>query len=269
MKTALVLVAVAGLAMPAPALAASAVTTPDTPAATTQAAPTTNTRPVTAAATTTAGSVLVARYAFDGGVVDGKAADTSGRGAALAVRTADQGQLRVLTGPRGRHVAFPAACAAGAQTCPRALLEAPDDVDLNPGVRKFRWSARVNVTKAQVVGSANIVQKGVATTGSQWKMQVGRTQGRAQCVVVGTGSATAYLVRSTVSVADGLWHKVLCERSGGTLTVYVDDVARGQRAIPADLAIANNLPLRVGGPNFNARSDMYHGQLDEVYAELG
>jgi hypothetical protein len=29
------------------------------------------------------------------------------------------------------------------------------------------------------------------------------------------------------------------------------------------------LPLRIGGPNFNTTSDMYHGYLDDVYAVLG
>ena len=121
----------------------------------------------------------------------------------------------------------------------------------------------------QIVGSANVMQKGVANTSSQWKMQVGRTHGKAQCVVVGTGSRTVYIARSATSVADGQWHKVLCQRNGTSLSVYVDNVARGQTTIPANLSISNALPLRVGGPNFNTRTDMYHGRLDDVYAELG
>ena len=67
----------------------------------------------------------------------------------------------------------------------------------------------------------------------------------------------------------GQWHKVICQRSGGTLSVSVDDVVRGQIAIPATLNITNKLPLRLGGPNFNTKTDMYHGRLDDVYAELG
>ena len=43
------------------------------------------------------------------------------------------------------------------------------------------------------------------------------------------------------------------------LTVYVDGAHRGQITVPADLSIGNTLPLRIGGPNFNTRSDMYHG----------
>ena len=305
MKIALALVAFTGLALPAsPAVAApaapsspapavpsrnAAAAAPATPGAATPAAgapagaapaagaPTAAVRPVTTtssaparAATTTTNPVLVARYTFDAGAVGGRVADTSGRGQALTVRGVDQGVIRFEgTAQSGRYLSFPAACPTGARTCPRGLLEAPSDPDLNPGTRLFRWSARVQVTRAQVTGSANIVQKGVATTGSQWKMQIGATNGRAQCVVVGTGSATAYVVRSTNPVADGQWHKVLCQRSGSTLTVYVDNVQRGQTTIPANLSISNSLPLRVGGPNFNTKTDMYHGRLDDVYAELG
>ncbi|XVV09492.1 LamG-like jellyroll fold domain-containing protein [Actinoplanes sp. CA-131856] len=221
-------------------------------------------------AATAAAPALVARYTFDAGAVNGRIADTSGRGPALTVRSVDQGVIRFDTAtPSGRYASFPGACASNATSCPRGLLEAPDDADLNPGTRMFRWSARIQLTKAQITGSANIMQKGVATTASQWKMQVGRTNGKAQCAVVGTGSATIYVARSASSVADGQWHKVLCQRSGSTLSVYVDNVVRGTTTIPSNLNISNPLPLRIGGPNFNTKTDMYHGRLDDVYAELG
>jgi hypothetical protein len=207
---------------------------------------------------------LVARYSFDGGSVAGRVADSSGRAPALTVRSADQGVIKF----EGGTAAFPAACPTDATVCPRGLLEAADDADLNPGTRLFRWSARVNVSKAQLVGSSNVLQKGVATSGSQWKMQIGATNGRAQCVV-GTGSTVTYMVRSSTTVADGTWHKVLCQRAGTSLSVYVDGIQRGATTIPSTVSISNSLPLRIGGPNFNTHSDMYHGLLDEVYAELG
>jgi hypothetical protein len=212
----------------------------------------------------------VARYTFDAGATaTGRVAENSGRGVALTVRTADRGAVRFLAAKTGKYVGFPAPCAKAATTCPRALLEAPNDADLNPGTRTFAWGASVSVTKAQLVGSSNVMQKGVASTDSQWKMQIGATHGLAQCVVVGRGSAKAYIVRSSVTVANGAWHKVLCQRSGTALTVFVDGVNRGRIAVPAALSITNALPLRIGGPNFNTTSDMYHGYLDDVYAVLG
>ncbi|MGK5681918.1 laminin G domain-containing protein [Actinoplanes sp. URMC 104] len=246
MKLALALAAASALVVPAtPALAATTPTTAPTPQ-------------------------LVARWTFDAGAVNGTVADTSGRGPALTTRSADQGAVRYETAtPSGRFVSFPAACATTATTCPRALFETANVASLNPGTRLFRWSARVQVTKAQITGSANILQKGVAGTASQWKMQVGRTNGKAQCVVTGTGSSTVYLARSSASVADGQWHKVLCQRSGTTLSVWVDNQLGGQTTIPSTLSISNTMPLRIGGPNFKTRTDMYHGRLDDVYAELG
>jgi hypothetical protein len=87
--------------------------------------------------------------------------------------------------------------------------------------------------------------------------------------VVGRGSSQAYIVRSSVTVADSKWHQVQCVRVGGAMAVYVDGVARGRIAVPATLSIANDKPLRIGGPNFNTNSDMYHGYLDDVFARLG
>jgi hypothetical protein len=250
MKTSARLLALALIVVPAvPALAAT--TAPATPTA------------VPAAGT-------VARYTFDAGATAaGRIAENSGRGLPLTVRAADRGAVRFVAAKTGRYVAFPAACAKGARTCPRALLEAPNDADLNPGVRTFTWGATIAVSKSMVVGSSNVMQKGVSTTDSQWKLQLGATRGPAQCVVVGRGTTRAYIVRSSVPVADGAWHRVACQRAGAALTVFVDGVNRGRVAIPATLSITNTLPLRIGGPNFTTTSDMFHGYLDDAYAVLG
>jgi len=211
-----------------------------------------------------AAPVTVARYSFDGGT-----ADTSGRGVALRIRTADGGRVNFNGTTADKYAAFPAPCVAKAKTCPRALLEGADDPDLDPGTRMFRWGATVRLTGAQVAGSSNVVQKGVVDTESLWKLQIGANQGKAHCVLVGRGSTRIYLVRSTVGVADNTWHTIMCQRSGTRLTVYVDGRDRGYLTIPAALSIANDLPLRIGGPNFTTTSDMYHGLLDDVYARLG
>ena len=214
--------------------------------------------------------VTVARYSFDAGAgATGRIAENSGRGPALTVRAADGGRVTFPGTTADKSAAFPAVCAAAAKTCPRALLEGPDDADLDPGTRLFRWGASVRLTRAQVTDSSNVVQKGVVDTESQWKMQIGAKQGKAHCVVTGRGSAQVFLVRSSIGVADDKWHDIMCQRSGPSLSVYVDGQARGRIAIPATLSIANTRPLRIGGPNFNTKSDMYHGLLDDVYARLG
>jgi len=217
-----------------------------------------------------AGPVLVAKYTFDSGAsATGRVAEQSGRGVPLTIRSAERGAVRFAKGPTGQHATLPARCLTTAKICPRALLEGADDPDLDPGTRGFTWAASVSVAKAQLAGSPNVVQKGVVTTESQWKLQIGQTHGKAQCVVVGRGNAKPYLVRASVSVADGKWHKIRCQRSGAALSVYVDGALKGRTVIPATLSIANDKPLRIGGPNFNTRKDMFHGSVDDVYAQLG
>jgi hypothetical protein len=216
-----------------------------------------------------AGPVLVARYTFDGGVVAGKVAENSGRGVALTVRSANRGTIRFPALAAGKYAGLPTRCAKTVTACPSALLQGADDPDLDPGTRRFTWAASLRVAKTQLAGSANVVQKGVATTESQWKLQVGLKNGKAQCVVVGRGSAKAYVARSSVGVADGAWHKVVCVRSGALLSVSVDGAVKGSVAIPAAMSILNDKPLRIGGPNFHTTSDMFHGDVDDVYAQLG
>ena len=87
--------------------------------------------------------------------------------------------------------------------------------------------------------------------------------------MIGVGSPAVHLAHSSAPVTDGAWHKISCLRSGTTLSISVDGVQQGTTTIPATLSITNTMPLRIGGPNFNTSSDMYHGALDDVYAELG
>lgn len=230
-----------------------------------------------AAAVPTAVGVTVAttvtRYSFDGGIsATGRVAENTGRGAPLKVRAAAGGKVRVLVGKSGnRFLGFPARCAptATAATCPRALLEGTDDADLDPGTRQFRYGATVLIGKPQVKDSSNVMQKGVLSTDSQWKLQIGAKFGKAQCVIVGQGSTRAYIVRSTVSVTDGKWHRVMCLRTSAALYVFVDGKNRGRVAVPATVSIANRLPLRIGGPNLNVASDSFNGYLDNTYVVLG
>jgi hypothetical protein len=212
---------------------------------------------------------LVARYNFDGGVTEGRIADLSGRGGPLTVRGANNGQIAFTAEGAGRYASFPALCAAGTTTCPRALLEAADTAALDPGARNFKWAASVKVTQAQLSGNANVMQKGVANTGSQWKLQISGKAGRAQCVLVGQGTGQKFTATSAKPIADGGWHRVVCERAGAGLNVSVDGTPGARVAIPAALAVDNAMPLRIGGPNLQTGGDMFHGQIDDVYVQLG
>lgn len=214
--------------------------------------------------------VTVARYTFDGGVANGSIAEVSGRGVPLKVRAAAGGAVRLIARGTGRAVQLPALCRAGATACPRVVLEGADDVDLDPGTRPFRFGAALLATAAQVGPEANVMQKGVATTESQWKLQVGgKRGGRGQCVLVGRGSAKPYIARSDIAVADGRWHQVTCVRTATALAIWVDGRVRGTVAVPAALSVTNALPLRVGGRNLGASTDQFGGAIDDLFVALG
>lgn len=224
-------------------------------------------------ATAPAAPVVVTHYTFDGGATaTGVIAENSGRGLPLRVRSANGAALQFGTRQPGRYVAFPARCAPApdaAATCPRAIMEGGNDADLNPGSAPFRFGATVHATAAQVGAEANVVQKGVATTASQWKLQIGGGRARAQCVLVGRGSTRAYVAKSDITVADGRWHRILCRRAGTALLVYVDGVVRGRTTVPASLSIGNTMPLRIGGRALNGLTDLYGGNLDDVLVVRG
>jgi hypothetical protein len=223
----------------------------------------------TPAAAPTPVPAVVARYSFDKGVVGGYIAEDSGHVGPLRVRSASNGALRVGVRNGGKYVGFPARCVPGAAACARILLEAANDPDLNPGLRQFRFGASIYLQKWQLNGSPNVLQKGVAGLGSQYKLQLGASQGKAQCVVVGIGAATSYLARSDISVADGAWHQVTCLRTLGFLAIVVDGRQRSRVVVPDALQISNTLPLRVGAANFTTLTDRYTGYLDDVFVALG
>lgn len=226
---------------------------------------------VAAASTAPAAPVTVTRYTFDGGVAaNGSIAEVSGRGLPLKVRAAAGGTVRLIPHGTGRAVALPARCAANATNCPRVILEAGDDVDLDPGTRPFRYGASVLATAAQTGPEANVLQKGVATTDSQWKLQIGgRRGGRAQCVLVGRGSTKAYVARSPIAVTDGRWHQLTCVRTATALQILLDGQLRASVAVPGTVSISNALPLRIGGRNLTATADQFGGAVDDVFVALG
>lgn len=217
-------------------------------------------------------AVTVARYSFDQGVsAQGTVAENTGRGTSLQVRAAAGGQVRAMPAKAGRFVAFPVRCAANATAanCRRALLQGTNDADLNPGTNPFRFGASVLIAKSQIKNSSNVMQKGVVSAESQWKLQIGEAKGRAQCVIVGRGSAKPYIVRSTVSVVDGRWHQVTCMRTATGLYIFVDGVRHGVVAVPATVSISNARPLRLGAPNLALDSDSFNGYLDDVFVVRG
>ncbi|MDP9795329.1 hypothetical protein J2S43_003841 [Catenuloplanes nepalensis] len=213
-------------------------------------------------------STIVAKYTFDSAA--STVNDASGRGLPLKMRAADGGAVRYITKGSGRALAFPARCAAGAAKCPRVLLEGGDDADLDPGTKPFKYGLALAATATAVGSESNILQKGVADAQGQWKLQIGGKKKLPSCVIAGAGKgAKRYIAKSSAGVLDNKWHTVTCQRTASQLIIWVDGENRGSVAVPSNVSISNNLPLRIGAQNLNAKQTAFGGAIDDVTVSLG
>lgn len=179
---------------------------------------------------------------------------TSGKAVALqATKIADESAIQ-----------FPRRCSK--RTCPKAVIEVPSSIDLIPGVLDFAWGARVFLKANQTTEGSNILQKGFANGGgAEWKLQVDGAKGHPSCTLVGRGDSVKHLATSRVTIADGKWHEVVCQRIGERLTIEVDGVVRGEAKVAADLVVSPEGDVRVGGKNVKEENDQYSGAIATVF----
>ncbi len=204
------------------------------------------------------------RYAFDGGLAT-EVRDAEGL-LPLRVRSANGGALTTTPHGGGLAVRFPPPCAAYAtERCQRAILQSGPAAFLNPGRAPFRFGASVRLAPTETSNGANVVQKGYSVGDSQFKLQVDGHEGRPSCVLVGAGSRRIYVALSSLTVADGQWHKIECSRGDSLLTITVDQKIHGQTAIPSSLSIVNTDPLCIGGKGTSVNNDQFAGAIDDVF----
>jgi hypothetical protein len=124
----------------------------------------------------------------------------------------------------------------------------------------------------------NVVQQGLSTQPSQYKLQIMHgprpADHRANCHIVGTtGHILAF--GPNIDVADGKWHTVKCvkfaDTAGGTkVVVYVDGIAGPAKW--SKTPIGNVLPtglVRLGGRSSAASSDSLDGWISKVTFKTG
>jgi hypothetical protein len=215
------------------------------------------------------GSPYSVSYGFDGGV--GNLSLGLNGSLPLVVVSAAGGTLSTTTRDGGDAIAYPAVCAQSEdESCPRVILETTGDASrLNPGTQRVRYGATINLRSDQTGDGENVVQKGYATGGSEYKLQVDGFAGVPSCVVVGTTSNQIYLAKASVAIDDGTWHAVSCDLHAGTLSITVDGVASGSVAVPTTLVISNPNPLRIGGKGTGTNNDQFAGALDDVWVTVG
>ncbi|WP_110181132.1 laminin G domain-containing protein [Nocardioides solisilvae] len=225
--------------------------------------------PATSVAASTAGASTGAApspdgtrlsFAFDTGpaLSDGDRVEGRPRRSSGTVRS-DGARLKRGKGVSGRAVRFPCV------TCGRAIIEVPDRSTLDPRTDTFSFGASVRVTPRQAAGSMNVVQKGwYDEVGGQYKLQV--DDGVPSCVV--SGSAGRATVLSTAYVADGAWHAMACERSGGTVALSVDGSVVASAAVETG-HVDNAAPVWVGGKEIGTGDpDQFRGRMDDVFVRI-
>jgi hypothetical protein len=122
----------------------------------------------------------------------------------------------------------------------------------------------------------NVVQRGLYGNRSQYKIQVdGR---RPSCRV--KGSSGAVMVTSTVALSSGTWYRLICTRSGSTVSLQVTRYTSTGSVASTTMSSASGAtgtvrapswsqPISAGG-KLNARgevardSDQFNGRLDNI-----
>ena len=134
------------------------------------------------------------------------------------------GSSGLTLGLQGRWTQLAGAVAFGAAT--PSLGVSDDGGRLSPGTADF--AVAVTMTTASVPRgrgySPNVVQKGFASSGGQWKLTLRPTSGGTRAACRFEGRSGSVLVRDTAGgrLDDGRSHVVACWRAGGVLGVTVD-----------------------------------------------
>ncbi len=135
---------------------------------------------------------------------------------------------------------------------------------LNPGKRDYAVTIRYRTTRS----FGNILQKGQNTVaGGYFKIEL--PNGLPTCLFKdGTGRQRA--IKSTLSVKDGAWHTIRCERTQAGVTLTIDNSYKRSIKGPTG-SISNSWPLTIGGkPSCNqvkVTCDYFVGDIDWVRIE--
>ncbi|NES28197.1 PKD domain-containing protein [Micromonospora terminaliae] len=137
----------------------------------------------------------------------------------------------------------------------------PHSTDLNPDAGDFSFTIRYRTTRS----FGNILQKGQGSTaGGYWKFEA--PGGTPKCLFRG-GDGASRTGYTNVSIADGQWHTVTCNRTSTYVEMYVDGVRTSRLTGPTG-TIANNWQLSIGGKSVcdgvKVTCDYFGGDIDYV-----
>lgn len=219
----------------------------------------------------------------------------------ISVVTKNGGVVLVATGRAGNGRAIDLPDHDGAATGPRGVVKVIDsdlaDGDaLSPGLAPFTFGAdfQLDATNAstQYDNGNNLIQRGLAGSGHQYKLQVDNTASgpKASCgleqKVSDTETRTAF-VTSTVVINPAQWYRVRCTRVDTSLKIVVTPYnpdGTPQTAVTTSKTIqvidltwpvtSPTIPMSIGG-KLNAtgaiagQSDQFNGLIDNAILSVG
>jgi PKD repeat protein len=216
------------------------------------------TTPADAAATTTQ-----AFWSMDEPPGSSALVDSSGRGNDGAIGP-DVGLGTLYEGATAHR--FPTISPTEPPARPEHIHRVPDAAGLDPDAAEFAVTVRYRSTRS----FGNIIQKGQnGAKGGYWKFEA--PQGIVKCLFEGADGARR-TAGSQVSLADGAWHTVRCERTATSVTMYVDGAYRSRSSGPTG-TIANTWDVTIGGKGtcdqIKVTCDYFVGDIDYVRIEKG
>jgi hypothetical protein len=141
---------------------------------------------------------------------------------------------------------------------------------LNVGTADFTIEACIKTASASA--AMHVVGKGVPHTGPGYSVLV--SNGDAHCFARDFDANGAHApgheisVIGTAALNDGSWHHLRCQRSGNTLSLYVDGVLIGQGSLAAMGTLDNSAPflvgVRVDPPGSVGNPQFFEGLIDEA-----
>ncbi|MEV0898253.1 LamG domain-containing protein [Actinoplanes sp. NPDC049802] len=215
---------------------------------------------VTPAAPPVPPPLLLAGYDFDG---PRPWDDVSRHGHHLTPFGGNRARPRRVPHGAGRAVQFPRPC--DREPCPRLILRVPSTPALNPGAAPFSYGATVRLSARDTTAGQNVLQKGYAAEGSQYKLQIDGRRGHPSCVMRGEDSRAIHVALAPIGVADGDWHRLECRRTRTDLILLVDGSPHAAVRIPPGLRVDNAMSLNIGGKSAHAHNDQFHGAVDDIF----
>lgn len=189
-------------------------------------------------------------------------------------------QLSVVGSWDGTHaLGFPAVSDAAEPPGLAVVVQGAAGSLPSPGDADFSYGADVVLdatTTTDLDNGDNVLQRGLASDASQFKLQV--DNGRPSCTVMGTGGRLIAKARQPLAAA--AWFRLRCDRTGDQITLTVAPVAGGEpetvsaAGTVGSVSFVDGLPLSIGrkvAPDalpILTQPDQFNGSIDNVWATL-